>query len=51
MHVCTVVQKIAVGMLAELRAFAPQGTAEIHFKEGVLLPGFIDSHSHRLDGQ
>lgn len=36
----------AVGTLAELRAFAPQGTAEIHFKEGVLLPGFIDSHSH-----
>lgn len=36
----------AVGTLAELRAFAPKSAAEIHLEEGVLLPGFIDSHSH-----
>lgn len=37
----------AVGALKVLRAFAPQRhRKEIHLKEGVLVPGFIDSHSH-----
>ena len=38
---------VAVGTLAELRAFAPRDAGEIHLDEGVLLPGFIDSHSHQ----
>ena len=38
---------LAVGTLEELRAFAPRRQCrEIHLEEGVLLPGFIDSHSH-----
>ena len=38
---------LAVGTLEELRAFAPpHRRKEIHLEEGVLLPGFIDSHSH-----
>lgn len=36
----------AVGTLEEVRAFVPAGSREIRFEEGVLLPGFIDSHSH-----
>ena len=38
---------LAVGTLEELRALAPRHRRkEIHLEEGVLLPGFIDSHSH-----
>lgn len=37
---------LAVGALEELRAFAPPRSKEIRMEEGVLLPGFIDSHSH-----
>ena len=37
---------LAVGTLEALRAAAPHPCEEIHLKEGVLLPGFIDSHSH-----
>lgn len=35
----------AVGTLAEVRAAAPRGTVEERLG-GVLLPGFIDAHSH-----
>lgn len=35
----------AVGTLDEVRAAAPEGTAEERF-DGVMLPGFIDAHSH-----
>ena len=38
---------LAVGTLEELRALAPRHRRkEIHLEEGVLLPGFIDSHTH-----
>ncbi len=37
----------AVGTLEELRAFVPRGHCEERrFGKGVLVPGFIDSHSH-----
>ncbi|MBP3731105.1 MAG: amidohydrolase [Mailhella sp.] len=37
----------AVGTLEEMRAFAPRGhSTELSLEKGVLVPGFIDSHSH-----
>lgn len=38
---------IAVGNFADLkRKYASKGTAIIDYKDAVLLPGFVDSHSH-----
>jgi len=38
---------LALGSLEDMRALAAHGPhEELRFEEGVLLPGFIDSHSH-----
>lgn len=41
---------VAVGSLAEVAKSMPQGTKRTNLQGKTLFPGFIDSHSHSVDG-
>jgi predicted amidohydrolase YtcJ len=41
---------VAVGTTGEIRRFVGRATRVINIKRSLVLPGFIDSHTHFLDG-
>lgn len=41
---------VAVGSAAELVQFAPDGRIDERFRDKVLLPGFVEGHSHIMEG-
>jgi hypothetical protein len=41
---------VAVGSEAEVEAAAPRGTRRVRVQGGCLLPGFVDAHTHFLEG-
>lgn len=41
---------VAVGSEAELVQFAPDGRIDERFRDKVLLPGFVEGHSHIMEG-
>ncbi|MGJ4959617.1 amidohydrolase [Bradyrhizobium sp. HKCCYLRH2015] len=41
---------VAVGSEAEIAQFAPDGRIDTRFRDKVLLPGFVEGHSHIMEG-
>ncbi|WP_316233278.1 amidohydrolase [Bradyrhizobium sp. SZCCHNPS2010] len=41
---------VAVGSEAEIAQFAPDGRIDARFSDKVLLPGFVEGHSHIMEG-
>ncbi|BAM90411.1 amidohydrolase-like protein [Bradyrhizobium oligotrophicum S58] len=41
---------VAAGSEAEIAQFAPDGRIDMRFRDKVLLPGFVEGHSHIMEG-
>ncbi|MGJ5203431.1 amidohydrolase [Bradyrhizobium sp. HKCCYLR20261] len=41
---------VAAGSEAEIAQFVPQGGIDMRFRDKVLLPGFVEGHSHIMEG-